>query len=236
MISHDSLNRYHRDDPNWQRSSGVRPWWLCHDPLVMNSAVRVWAAALVLPLSLVACADRPGLAGAEPTPPVYRLVDDLCAKLDPKHLTDLGNGESKVRNKPDRPDRSMRSCSLGAVNRDPVSLYKVDVTTRIFEGPDQEADELRNWPGPKARGDWRDVPELNGSARVWILPIDNLTDPPSPFTGPIQSRQTWLRAVHDGASILVRLDFTAERVPDDTTTETVAVAYVRQVLALMAQP
>ncbi|NIL58320.1 hypothetical protein HCB18_16265 [Salinispora arenicola] len=201
---------------------------------MLKLAVRLWAATLTPALALTACAGRPSLVVADTTLPTYRLVHDLCAKLDPTHLTELGNGESIVRNRPDRPDSPSKKCSLSAVTRGArASMYTVHVTTGLLESADQRPDELWAWPGPDARGVWRDVPELEGLARVWLRPIDDLTDPPPPFTGPTQARTTDLRAHHGNAAIWLHIMFTAEHVPDDPTTEAVAVAYAHQTLALM---
>lgn len=201
---------------------------------MLKSAVRLWAAALTPALALTACAVRPNLVVADPTLSTYRLVHDLCAKLDPTHLTELGSGEPIVRNWPDAPDSLSRKCSLSAVARGSVaSMYTVHVITGLLESADQGPDEPWAWPEPGARGDWRDVPELEGLARVWLTPIDDLTDPPPPFTGPTQARTTELRAYHGNVFIRLQIMFTAEHVPDDPTTEAVAVAYAHQTLALM---
>ncbi len=213
---------------------GTPPWRLCDDQLMLKSAVRLWVAALTSTLALTACASGPSVAVADPTLSTYQLVHDLCAKLDPTHLTELGSGEPAVRNWPDRPDSPSKKCSLSAVTRGArASMYTVQVTTGLLESADQGPDEPWAWPGPDARGVWRDVPELEGSARVWLTPIDDLTDPPPPFTGPTQARTTELRAYHDNVFIWLRIMFTAEHVPDDSTTEAVAVAYAHQTLALM---
>lgn len=213
---------------------GTPPWRLCDDQLMLKSAVRLWVAALTSTLALTACASGPSVAVADPTLSTYQLVHDLCAKLDPTHLTELGSGEPAVRNWPDRPDSPSKKCSLSAVTRGArASMYTVQVTTGLLESADQGPDEPWAWPGPDARGVWRDVPELEGSARVWLTSIDDLTDPPPPFTGPTQARTTELRAYHDNVFIWLRIMFTAEHVPDDSTTEAVAVAYAHQTLALM---
>ncbi|WP_141725458.1 hypothetical protein [Micromonospora pallida] len=131
---------------------------------------------MLLSLAVAGCATEsrsPAPKAASPTPArEYRLVDDLCDRLDPAGLTTLTGiptAETKylpVRSAEDR----HRRCWLSTADKEKAWVYTVQVDIRLDDaanGPDQEL---------TPRGPERAVKDLGDHAVIHIaetLAMDN---------------------------------------------------------------
>ncbi|MBQ1027948.1 hypothetical protein [Micromonospora sp. C95] len=189
---------------------------------------------LLLPVVLVGCAGTATPAPSSPPSPAasYRLVDDLCTELDHQPLIDVAGGTTRVRDRPDRPDR--KSCVLSAVSDDPLAIHAVTITMLVADSTTAARESLGGPPPAGAQGIAREVSGVGDGA--WVsIPLANgpITDPPEPYDGPVDSRLSMAAAMAGTAVVHLQLNFIAAQVPNEAQTEELAMEYARQTLALM---
>ncbi|MEG3636098.1 hypothetical protein [Micromonospora palythoicola] len=190
--------------------------------------------ALMLPVVLAGCAGTAAPAADSPASPAasYRLVDDLCTKLDHQPLLDVAGGTTQVRDRPDRPDR--KSCVLSAVSRDPLAIHAVTITMLVADSTTAARESLGGPPPAGAQGIARKASGVGDGAWVSIPPANGpITDPPEPYDGPVDSRLSMAAAMAGTAVVHLQLNFIAAQVPNEARTEELAMEYARQTLALM---
>ncbi|GAA0375191.1 hypothetical protein GCM10009541_17060 [Micromonospora gifhornensis] len=192
--------------------------------------------ALVLPPVLFGCLLTGCASPSEPTDPSpfptsYRLVDELCAKLDPQPMLDVVGGAAKTRELPFRPGHPSRKCMLGAGETDSAAMY-LTVNTALADSPELAREALPPKPKPQARGTWYDLPQLGDRAWVWIMPVDEGLDLPD-IAEPVTARRASMYATRGDAWIWLDLLSMGSEVPDEATTETLLAAYAKQTFTAM---
>ncbi|GIJ38685.1 hypothetical protein [Micromonospora andamanensis] len=201
---------------------------------MVDTRRRSWLT-LLLPVVLAGCAGTAEPAGSSSSAPAasYRLVDDLCTKLDHQPLLDVVGGTTQVRDRPDRPDR--KSCVLSAVSRDPLAIHAITITMLVAASTAEARESLGGPPPAGAQGIAREVSGVGDGAWVSIPPDSGpMTDPPEPYDGPVESRIAMAAAMAGTAVAHVHFNLIAPQVPDDAQTEELAMEYARQTLDLMA--
>ncbi|MBL6277351.1 hypothetical protein JMF97_14420 [Micromonospora fiedleri] len=193
--------------------------------------------ALVLPPVLIGallagCASPSEPTDPPPFPTSYRLVDELCAKLDPQPLLDLVGGAAKTKEWPLRPGHPSRKCMLGAGEADSIAKHSLTVHTALAGSPERAREALPPKPEPHARGTWYDLPQLGDRAWVWIMPVDEGLDLPD-IAEPVTARRASMYVARGDAWIWLDLLSMGSEVPDEATTEALLAAYAEQTFTVM---
>ncbi|MBX7270087.1 hypothetical protein KIF24_31395 [Micromonospora sp. Llam7] len=179
-------------------------------------------SALALTLLLTGCANQAAPVQAEPTPPTYQLVDDLCERLDHSWMIDLAETPPRYRSIPSLPaGKDHRRCFATAFDKDRRTLIQVQIDTST------PSDGQATLPGSSQPFDG-----LGDQARIQFG--EPVTGPSEHLGGQITTRIDRLAAVHGTAKVWVTLTVHAPAVPEKTATEAVLNDYGNEILTFMA--
>ncbi|MGA3527515.1 hypothetical protein [Melissospora conviva] len=186
---------------------------------MIKSIPRWPAGALLLTLALSGCTGQATPAPAEATS--YRVVEDLCERLDHAWITEFIGTPVKVRAFEAPPgDDVRRWCTAGAATAD-MDAISVQVNTRTNG-------ELSPQPEPaKPLGGVGDQAYIRLSEPFTFM---------SEHLGREQtSRIDSLMAAQGPATVMVTITVHGPTVPDDAAIQAVLTAYGKDVFALMAE-
>lgn len=175
------------------------------------------AATFLLALALLGCTGE--TVPAEPTS--YRVVEDLCERLDHAWITEFTGTPVNVRAFEAPPgDDIRRRCTAGAGTAD-MDVISVQVNTRT-------TGELSPQPAP--------AKPLDGVGdRAYIRLSEPFTFMSDHLGREQTSRMDSLMAAQGPATVMVTITVHAPTVPDDAAIQAALTAYGKDVFALMAE-
>ncbi|WP_431728056.1 hypothetical protein [Verrucosispora sp. TAA-831] len=158
---------------------------------------------------------------AEPTPPSYELVDDLCERLDHQWMTDLAGTSPRFRYIPSLPEgQDHRRCFATVFSKEQRTLIQVQIDTST------PADGQATLPGSA-----QPVAGLGDQAQ--IQHGQPVTGPNEHLGGQITTRIDRIAAVHSTAKVWVTVTIHAPTAPDEPATRSAMTAYVNQAFTFM---
>lgn len=196
---------------------------------MITGVIRRSAAALLV-LALSACVEASPSRDAMPTVSVtptvtYRLLDDICDRLDHSWLIRLTGASPQFRYFEPRPDNvEARRCHVLAAARDKPTTVRVEVGTILK--PSEPAELEPSEPGDS------EIPKsaepLDGVGEVAWFMLDR------PDLGTGQVRRDLVFVLDGPVSVQVVIMVSDSPLPDDSAIKAALTTYVKRVLGLMA--
>ncbi|WP_223874294.1 hypothetical protein [Salinispora mooreana] len=198
----------------------------------MISAVIRRGAAALLVLALSACVEAPPLArDAVSTAPVtpsanYRLLDDICDRLDHSWLVQLTGVSPQFKYFEPLPSNvEDRECHVSATARDEQTVVRVEVSTILKRSEPAE-------PEPSESG-WQEFSKLaepleGVGAKAWFM-----FDRPDLRPGQAMFRRDLVFVLDGPTSVRVAIMVGDSPLPDESEIKATLTAYVKRILDLM---